>query len=128
MAKQYYTDIQVQELSNNKYVEKCSKKYITFTKDCKIEFLKLSQERIFYRDIFKILWFPDYIVQSKIPERSYNRWKRNLQNWILESKKGRKKKEKTDISKMTLEEQNEYLRAEVAYLKELHKQIYWHYP
>jgi hypothetical protein len=29
---------------------------------------------------------------------------------------------------MTLEEQNERLRTENAYLKELHKTIYWHYP
>lgn len=127
MTKQSYTDEQIQELLTNKYVEKCSKKYITFTKACKIEFLKRSQERMFYRDIFKILWFPDYIVNSKIPERSYNRWKRNLQNWIIESKKWRKKKN-IDITTMTLQEQNEYLKAEVAFLKELHKQVYWHYP
>jgi hypothetical protein len=29
---------------------------------------------------------------------------------------------------MNLKEQNEYLRIENLYLKELHKQIYWEYP
>jgi hypothetical protein len=29
---------------------------------------------------------------------------------------------------MTLEEQNKYFKAKVAYLEELHKTAYWHYP
>jgi hypothetical protein len=128
MTKQIYTDTQIEELLKNKYVEKCSKKYITFSKDCKIEVLRLSKEQIFYRDIFKILWFPEYIVNWKVPERSYNRWRRNLTVWKIESVKWRKKKNKVDISKMTLEEQNEYLKTEVVFLSELHKQIYGHYP
>lgn len=51
-----------------------------------------------------------------------------MQNGILESKKWRKKKESMDFSQMTPEEQVKYLQAENAYLKELHKTIYWHYP
>jgi len=128
MAKILYSLEQVQELSNSPYVEKCSDRYIVFTKEYKIEFLRLSEQWIFYREIFKLLWFPKYIVESKVPERSYNRWKKNMRNGTLESKKWRKKKGNTDFSKMTPEEQVKYLQAENAYLKELHKTIYWHYP
>ena len=128
MARVHYSSEKMQELLNNPYVKKCSERYITFTKECKIEFLKLSGQWLFYKDIFRVLGFPSYIVDSDIPKNSYIRWKRNLQNWILEWKKGKPKKEQKDFDSMWLIEQNAYLQAENTYLKELHKTIYWHYP
>lgn len=128
MTKVHYASEQIQVLLNNPYVKKCSDGYITFTKECKIEFLKLSGQWLFYRDVFRVLGFPSYVVDSDIPKNSYVRWKRNLQNWILEGKKGRPKKEQKDFDTMSLIEQNAYLQAENSYLKELHKTIYWHYP
>jgi hypothetical protein len=94
--------------------------------------LKLADKWIFYREIFKIFWFPEYVVNSKVPERSYTRWKNLLKNkwlhWLVGVKKWRPLKEKIDINKMTLEEQNVYFKTENAYLKEIHKKVYWHYP
>jgi hypothetical protein len=41
MAGIQYNNEQVQELQKNKYVKFVTNKYITFTLECKIEFLKL---------------------------------------------------------------------------------------
>lgn len=39
MSKKTYTDEQRNELLKNKYIEKCTEKYITFTKECKYIFI-----------------------------------------------------------------------------------------
>lgn len=126
-----YTREQVQELEKNKYIEKCSEKYITFTQECKNKVLELDKQWMFHREIFQTLWFPEYITQSRVTKLSLDRWKRKLKNkwaiWFEDTKKWRKKKE-VDFEKMSLEEQNKYLRAENAYLKELKKLIEWKYP
>lgn len=132
MSKIIYSQSQIKELENNKYVEKCTTKQIRFTNEFKIEVLKLSDKWFFYREIFEALWFPEYVVKSQVPERSYTRWK-NIKKtkwlvWLIGTKKWRPTKEKVDISKMSKDEKLEYLEAEVAYLKELHKTAYWHYP
>jgi len=130
MGNIQYTTKQIRELSKNEYVEKVSEKYISFTKECKILFIQKQKTWMFYRDIFKTFKFPEYIVNSKLPERCSQRWQRTFKEhgflWFTQSK-WRPKIERKDTSKMTLEEENEYLRAEVAYLKEIHK-LSWKYP
>lgn len=132
MSKITYTQSQINEIETNKYVEKCTTKQIRFTNEFKIELLKLADKWIFYREIFKILWFPEYVVNSKVPWISYTRWKNIKKSkwliWLIWAKKWRPTKEKIDISKMSLEEQNEYFKTKVAYLEELHKTAYWNYP
>lgn len=129
MRKIKYTQEQINELLKNKYVKSCTSKNITFTKELKEEALELEYKWIFRKEIFKNLWFPEYVYNSMIPTKSIDRWKRNLnKKWIIEESKWRKKKEKIDFNNMTLEEENEYLKAENAYLKELKKLIEWNYP
>ena len=132
MIKIKYTFLQIKELSKNKYIAKYSEKYITFTKECKLKVLELDKQWIFHRNIFKMLWFPEYITNSRVTKLSLDRWRNILKNkwlsWFEESKKWRKKKEKIDLSKMNLKEQNIYLKTKIAYLEELHKSIYWDYP
>lgn len=118
MALIKYNETQIDELKKNKYVKNATNKNINFTLECKLEVLKLSNKWMFYRDIFKKLWFPEYILNSKIPERSYNRWKTKSKNWNIEDKKWRPKKEKVDFDNMTLEQENEYLRAKLALYEE----------
>ncbi len=132
MSKLSYTKVQIKELESNKYVKKCTTKQIRFTNEFKIELLKLVNTWKFYRNVFKILWFPEYVIMSKVPGRSYTRWKDLLKNkwldWLIWAKKWRPIKEIQVVSKMTLEEQVEYFKAENSYLKELHKVAYWEYP
>ena len=132
MSKIIYTESQIKEIESNKYVEKCTKKQIRFTNECKIEVLKLADKGIFYREIFSKLWFPEYVVNWKVPWISYTRWKNIRKNnwliWLIWTKKWRPRKEKIDITKMSSEEKIKYLETENAYLKELHKTAYGHYP
>ena len=132
MSKIIYTEFQIIEIEANKYVEKCTPKQIRFTNEFKIELLKLGDKWLFYREIFDILWFPEYVTKSNVHWRTYTRYK-NIKKidwliWLIWTKKWRPTKEKIDISKMTLEEKNIYLETENAYLKELHKTAYGHYP
>lgn len=119
-----YTKEQIKELLANKYVKSCTTKNITFTKECKLEALKMEKQLIFRKEIFKKLWFPEYIVHSDIPTKSIDRWKRNVKlKWLIEKNKWRPKKEKIDFENMTLEQENEYLRAKLAYYEEIKKYI-----
>lgn len=132
MSKIEYSELQRTELEKNIYVEKCTTKQIRFTNDFKIELIKQSKKRTFYRDIFRNLWFPEYIVSSTVPESTYTRYinivKKHWILWLIWAKKWRPKKEKVDLDNMTPEEKIHYLEAKVAYLEEKHKEIYWHYP
>ena len=96
MAEIKYNKAQIKELKWIKYVKSVTSKNINFTLEYKLEVLKLSKEWLFYRDIFKKLWFPEYIVNSKIPERSFNRWNNKSKNWNVEDKKWRPKSKKID--------------------------------
>lgn len=131
MAKIKYSIEQTQELQENKYVKKCSNKNITFTKECKEKSVELWNKWLTTKEIFEELKFPKYIIKSEIPAKSLNRWRESIEKWRIESKRWRKKWHKIKTIKFeefTDKEKIEYLQAENAYLKELHKQIYWHYP
>lgn len=129
MSKKRYTDEQIKELKANKYVMNCTEKSIQFTD----EFRKIAMEldgKEFPRAIFKKCWFPDYVVNSKIPEKSFNRRRKSMREkweiWLIDNRwcnwwKSRKNKikkkswEKIEVSK----EEREYMQAELAVYKEL---------
>ena len=132
MAGIKYSKKQVEELLKNKYVKDCTQKYISFTDEFKIKVLELDNKWIYHRKIFKELWFPEYICISDVVNRTLRNLRHNVKtkwkDFLLESKKWRKKVENVDINKMTLLEQNEYLKTENAVLKEMYKLKYWKYP
>ncbi len=132
MAGIKYSKKQVEELLKNKYVKDCTQKYISFTDEFKIKVLELDNKWIYHRKIFKELWFPEYICISDVVNRTLRNLRHNVKtkwkDFLLESKKWRKKVENVDINKMTLLEQNEYLKTENAVLKEIYKLKYWKYP
>lgn len=129
MSKKRYTDEQIKELKANKYVMNCTEKSIQFTD----EFRKIAMEldgKEFPRAIFKKCWFPDYIVNSIIPEKSFNRRRKSMREkweiWLIDNRwcnwwKSRKNKikkkswETIEVSK----EEREYMQAELAVYKEL---------
>ncbi len=129
MTEVKYNTAKINELKANKYVKNCTGKHVVFTKIFKFEAVKLHKTMI-PKEIFKNFWFPKYVINSEIPKNSIARWEKNInEKWVIEEKKWRiKKEEKLDLSKMTLKEQNEYLKAENLYLKEFHNKIYWNYP
>ena len=129
MTEIKYNKEQIKEIKSNFSVKNCTEKHIVFTKKFKLDAVKLAKEYISAKNIFKQFWFPEYLINSDIPSSSIARWKTLAKKWIVEEKKWRPKKEENlDYSKMNIKEQNEYLRTENLYLKELHKQIYWEYP
>ena len=103
MAEIKYNQDQINELKTIKYVKNVTNKNITFTTEFKYELLKLSKKWLFYKEIFKKLWFPEYIINSKIPQRSFHRWNYKNNNWLIEDKKWRPKVEKIDFNNLTKE-------------------------
>ena len=129
MHKIKYTPEQINELKSNKYVKNCTAKHIIFTRKFKFETVKLAKEYMLPKEIFKSFWFPDYVLNSRIPSLSIDRWKRNMRlKWVMEETKWRKKKEYFDIFKMTKDEYIEYLEAKLALAEELKKMDKWEYP
>ena len=132
MAGIKYNKEEIEELLNNKYVKDCTSKYITFTDEFKTKVLELDNKWIYHRKIFEDFWFPEYIVKSNVVKRSLWNWRHKLKNkWLyglVKTKKWRKKKENIDFTKMNLSEQNEYLKTENTFLKEMYKLKHWKYP
>lgn len=123
MALIKYNETQIEDLKKNKYVKSITNKNINFSLECKLEALRLSNKWIYFRDIFKKLWFPEYIINSDIPKKAIDRWKRNKNKWELEKQKWRPRKEKIDTSKMTKDEYIKHLEMEVEILKEFKKYL-----
>lgn len=132
MAKIKYTQEQIIELKKNKYVTDCTEKYITFTDEFKMKVLNWVDKWIYHRQIFYDCDFPDYIWNTDLVPRIVWNWKFKMKNkgleWIIGTKKWRKKGGKIDISKMTKDEYIAYLEAKTDYLNELYKQTHGHYP
>ncbi len=123
MAGIKYTQAQIKELKANKYVKNVTQKSITFSLECKIEVLKLNKKWLFYTEIFKKLWFPEYIINSKIPQRSFHRWNYKNNNWLIEDKKWRPKVEKIDFNNLTKDQYIEYLETKLEFYEEMKKYI-----
>lgn len=129
MAEIIYKSEQIDELKWNKYVKNCTEKYITFTDDFKLKCLDLDNQWIYWKDIFEKYWFPEHILNSKIPWESIRRWRFKYKKWkLVWNTKWRKKKERFDKSKMTKDEYIEYLETENTVIKELKKMLDWNYP
>jgi len=129
MALIKYTEEQIRELLLNKYIKSCTSKNITFTKECKLEALRLEKINWNRKKIFELLWFPKYVFNTGIPTKNIDRWKRNIKSkWVIEEKKWRKIKENLDFSKMSKDEYIAYLEAKILLSEELKRLDSWKYP
>ncbi|HMS91734.1 MAG TPA: hypothetical protein PKC87_05915 [Candidatus Absconditabacterales bacterium] len=115
-----YTKEQREILLGNTYVKKCSEKYITFTDAFKLLCIEQDALGILPREIFSLSGFPEHIVTSLIPKRCLGRWRMlSRAGKLIGNKKGKKKQETRDISKMTKDEYIRYLEAQVAAMNEV---------
>jgi len=127
-----YKEEQIKELENNsKYVKQVRNNRITYTEKFKEEYWKWLKEWKSSKEIYKNLWFPEYVLNSHIPRKMKERWKikeisKLSNNWKNKSKKI--KKRELDFEKMDLKEQNEYLRAKLALYEELSWLDLWNFP
>jgi len=125
MTRIKYTKEQIKELKSNQAVKNATSKHIIFTKEFKLQAVKLAEKYITAKEIFKQFWFPEYVINSDVPSNSLARWKKLAKKWIIEEKKWRKKKEYIDTAKMTKDEYIEYLEAKLAIAEELKKLDKW---
>ena len=132
MAQLKYSEDQILELKQNKYVKNCTSKYLSFTDEFKIKALELDKRCFFSKEIFQEFWFPEYVINTKLPKNTIAtlRFKEKIQwiQWVRSSKKWRKKHKEIDFENMSKDEKIEYLEAENDYLKELYKLKHWKYP
>ncbi len=125
-----YTQKQIEELKKNQYVEDCSKSYITFTNKWKYKAINLWESWLKCKDIFRKLKLPEYIINSLIPTRSLNRWKRIInnkgKNAFNNSKKWRKKGyKKINTENMSKDEYIDFLQTKIIYLEKAKKLLEW---
>lgn len=129
MSNKNYTPDQIIELTQNPYVSHCSIKSISYTYECKQKILNLYEKEWFWaREAFLSLGFPMYVIHSSLPKNCVKAWKNIVSKkwliWLKESKRWRKKKEKSSWWNWWVPSQFdelEYLRAKVAYLEEQNK-------
>lgn len=121
MSKRIFTKEQIEELSKNKNVERCSNKSITYAKDFKIRAVKqYYDEYLTPQEIFIQAGFNLETIGRENPRYCLSEWKKIFQNKGINALKtetrgitGRPKKFKDKSDKDKIER----LEATVAYLK-----------
>jgi|GEM_PF-69378 len=80
MGKNYFTDLEVAELSRNKYVKKVSNKAITYSNDFKLLFVTAYENGKTSRQIFEENDFDTEIIGIKRIDSSSSRWRAAYKN------------------------------------------------
>ena len=118
MGKYYFTEEQVEELKNNKYVKNVSEKAITYTDEFKIHFINEYNLGKLPKQIFKESGFNIKALGDKRISKSTERFKR--QNQRIEgladtraNNSGRRRGKA-----LTIEEENDLLRRQNAKLQQ----------
>ena len=117
-----FTDEQVEALSKNENVIKCSEKSITYSKEFKLNAVNLyNQQYVSAREIFRIAGLDLNVIGNERADDCLLRWKRAFEKKGIDGlsevrgKNGIKGSSKTkDLSD---KDKIEYLEAQVAYLK-----------
>ena len=120
MGKHYFTDKEVQELRENKYVKKVSNKAITYTDAFKSHVILELESGKSTKLIFHEAGFDVSVLKERRITSSVQRWQKQysdggfgrLRDTRRQGSGRPRKKERT------IEEENAYLRTKVQYLKE----------
>lgn len=123
MSKRRFTKEEIEILSKNENVSKCSDKSITYSKDFKIRATRQYREGLTSVEVFKKAGFDLHTIGKDIPSECLKRWNKifrtkgesGLKTYTRGKGGGRPKKPKdlTDADKIKrLEAENAYLKAE----------------
>lgn len=121
MSKRIFTGDQIEELSNNDGVARCSEKSITYNKQFKIRAISLYKQGFASTEIFKQAGLDPNVIGKGQPKECLKRWNRTFRKKGLEGlsevrgKNGKGGRPKT--KNLTGAEKIKRLEAEVAYLK-----------
>ncbi len=130
MSTRIFTQEQIKDLLNNKNVESCSDKSITFTTVFKKCAIKLYEQGLTSREIFQQAEFNLDVIGKNHPKECLKRWRRIVKRKGIEglneargsAGKGCRPKTKglSDADRIErLEIQVEYLKVENAFLAKL---------
>lgn len=132
MSRKLLTEEEINTLKNNKYVTSVSEKNITYTKECREDYINLISSGLSKKKAFMQLGFDPIVLGNERIKAFHKRVKRNIKNNItmedkrIESNKNKKKHKK---STLTEKEELEYLRHENIMLKAenelLKKMAFW---
>ncbi len=114
-----YTQAEITKILQNKYVIKCSKTNITYSKEFKIKAVKeYYEEGMSPNMIFREAGFEINVLPYKTSDRCLNRWRKIYnekgKDHLMKETRGAKKKIK--IIHKTDKEKIEYLEDKIAYL------------
>ena len=120
MSKKIFTDEEIKLLKENRFVKNVSEKGITYTEECRREYINLIATGLTKKGAFEKLGFDPKVLGYNRIKSFHRRMKNNLKsNKTLEDKRknnsGRRKE--INFEEMTHEEQIEYLRQENLILK-----------
>jgi len=131
MSKRIFTKEQIEDLTRNPNVARCSEKSITYSKNFKIKAIELHNEQgLSSSEIFRQSGFNLNVIGRKIPKECLKRWKKIYKSKGadgLSEKRGTnnpngrpKTKNLTDAEKIKgLEAKVAYLKAENDFLAKL---------
>ena len=120
MSKKFFSKEEIEILKKNVYVKNVSEKGITYTDECRREYINLITSGCTKKEAFTKMGFDVNILGFDRVDSFHKRMKRNLKNnkSINDERttnSGRKKK--IDLDAMTNEDQIEYLKHENLMLK-----------
>lgn len=130
MRESKFTDEQIKELLNNKFVRKCSNKTVSFTPDFKVFAVKrYEDEGLTASRIFEEAGFCIAVIGQHVPDNKMSKWRKIFRahgaKGLLTENRGKgggrpRTNDLTDASKIErLEATVAYLKAENAFLAKL---------
>lgn len=117
-----FNDVQVNELSKNKNVLRCSNKSITYSREFKLKALKqyfeegMGPNQIFEEAGFPRDWLGEYRARNCL-KLWRNKYKQDGRDSLLKENRGAPGKRKTWMAPKDEKKKIEYLETKIAYLE-----------
>lgn len=123
MSKRIFTKEQIDVLSQNQNIARCSEKSISYDKGFKMMAVKEYQKGLSPTEIFKEADFNIDLIGKKTPERCLHRWLRTVRQkgeseLKIECRGRGKGGGRPKVKWLDEKEKIKYLEAQIAYLEE----------